>query len=164
MEGATRLLQQQKPAVALLDVQLLDGMITPVAELLRKVWDPIRVGGGYTGPELQKPALANALRVGKPVSEHRLLDALAQLMRTRRSPSSATDPGPGAGGPALQFPLYRALRRTFRRFKANSILSNPDLADSPFLIPRQTQSTAEDQCPLTRFQRARLQPPEPEIR
>jgi two-component system, response regulator PdtaR len=80
-EEALLLLRDNRPAAALLDVQLLNGMITPVAERLQTLRVPFVLVSGYTGPELQKPALANAPRVGKPVSEHHLLDTLAKALQ-----------------------------------------------------------------------------------
>ena len=73
------------PGAALLDVQLLNGMITPVAERLRSLAVPFVLVSGYTGPELQKPALANAPNVGKPVMKFRLLDALANAVQAAGS-------------------------------------------------------------------------------
>ena len=75
---ALLLLRQETPAVALLDVQLLNGMITPVAEMLRALEVPFILVTGYTGPELQKPALVGAPRISKPVERHRMLKALEQ--------------------------------------------------------------------------------------
>ena len=67
VEGALLLLRDNTPAVALLDVQLLNGMITPVAATLRALEVPFVLVSGYTGPELRKPALVGAPNVGKPV-------------------------------------------------------------------------------------------------
>jgi two-component system, response regulator PdtaR len=73
---ALLLLRDNTPAVALLDVQLVDGMITPVAEILQTLGVPFVLVSGYKGPELQQPALATAPYVSKPINEQRLLAAL----------------------------------------------------------------------------------------
>ena len=77
---ALDLIEEKQPEVVLLDVQLLNGMITPVAERLRTLGVPFILVSAYTGPELEKPILANAPHVDKPVSRSRLLAALEQAM------------------------------------------------------------------------------------
>ena len=80
---ALELLEDDKPRAALLDVQLLNGMITPVAERLQALGIPFVLVSAYTGPELEKPVLAQAPRVDKPVSPHRLLAALTDAVQAR---------------------------------------------------------------------------------
>lgn len=89
VEAALTLLTDNVLGAALLDVQLLNGMITPVAERLRSLAVPFVLISGYTGPELQKPALANAPNVGKPVMKFRLLDALANAVKAAAAGSGA---------------------------------------------------------------------------
>ncbi|MFZ1430545.1 MAG: hypothetical protein WAS21_27710 [Geminicoccaceae bacterium] len=81
VEDALKLLCEITPAAALLDVQLLNGMITPVAEWLRASGIPFVLVSAYTGPELQKPALVKAPSVAKPVSQPHLLDALVKAVQ-----------------------------------------------------------------------------------
>jgi CheY-like chemotaxis protein len=81
VEDALKLLGESTPAAALLDVQLLNGMITPVAERLQASGIPFVLVSGYAGPELQKPALAKAPSIAKPVSQPHLLDALVKAVQ-----------------------------------------------------------------------------------
>ena len=67
-------------------------MITPVAEKLRAIGVPFVLVSGYIGPELQKPALADAPRVEKPVNPPRLLLALTDAVQASR-PHSCSTPG-----------------------------------------------------------------------
>jgi CheY-like chemotaxis protein len=83
VDEALVLIRTKPPEVALLDVQLLNGMITPVAEELRALKVPFILVSGYTGPELRKPALADAPKLSKPVNEQRLRAALAKAMQAR---------------------------------------------------------------------------------
>ena len=80
VKDALDLLEEQTPGAALLDVQLLNGMSTPVAERLRALGIPFVLVSAYTGPELEKPILADAPRVDKPVRQSRLLAALANAV------------------------------------------------------------------------------------
>lgn len=77
---ALELLEDAELGAALLDVQLLNGMSTTVAERLRALGIPFVLVSAYTGPELEKPILANAPRVDKPVRQSRLLAALANAV------------------------------------------------------------------------------------
>jgi CheY-like chemotaxis protein len=75
------LIEDDRPRAALLDVQLLNGMITPVAERLQALEIPFVLVSAYSGPELHKPVLAAAPRVDKPISPPRLLAALANAVQ-----------------------------------------------------------------------------------
>jgi two-component system, response regulator PdtaR len=77
VDKALLLLRDNTPDVALLDVQLLDGLITPVAEILQTLGVPFVLVSGYTGAELQEPVLAGAPYISKPIHAQRLLAALA---------------------------------------------------------------------------------------
>ena len=77
---ALELIEGAEPGAALLDVQLLNGMSTTVAERLQALGIPFVLVSAYTGPELEKPILANAPRVDKPVRQSRLLAALANAV------------------------------------------------------------------------------------
>ena len=79
---ALRLLERKRPTVALLDVTLRDGTVTPVAEALRTQNVPFIVASAYDRPELVGgKVLAGAPNVGKPSEEHRLLAALEQFVK-----------------------------------------------------------------------------------
>ena len=78
---ALRLLEAKTPDVALLDVNLKDEMVTPVAEALRARGVPFVLASAYDRTQLLSAAvLAAAPNVGKPTSERRLLAALAQAV------------------------------------------------------------------------------------
>jgi len=78
---ALRLLDEELPAVALLDITLTGGTVTPVAEALRARNVPFIVVSAYSRPELVGGnALAGAPNVGKPTDERRLLAALEQVV------------------------------------------------------------------------------------
>jgi DNA-binding response OmpR family regulator len=80
VRAALGLLEAELPAVALLDVNLGDELVTPVAETLRARGVPFALASAYAKPEQYGgEILAGALNVGKPVGERRLLAALVQL-------------------------------------------------------------------------------------
>ncbi len=79
VKDALRLLETERPDVALLDVDLGGEMVTPVAVALRRLQVPF-VLSSACGPRVLGAidVLAEAPNVGKPASERRLLAALAQ--------------------------------------------------------------------------------------
>ncbi|MDK1489779.1 response regulator [Sinorhizobium sp. 7-81] len=78
---ALRLLDDELPAVALLDVTLKDGGVRPVAEALHAQNVPFVVASAYDQPELiGGDILAGAPNVGKPTEERRLLKVLEQVV------------------------------------------------------------------------------------
>ena len=80
VQGALRLLEDELPSVALLDVNLGKELVTPVAEFLKARNVPFAVVSAYDKPEkLGGEVLAGAPNVGKPTGERRLLAVLAQL-------------------------------------------------------------------------------------
>ncbi|MCA1369743.1 response regulator [Bradyrhizobium sp. BRP14] len=80
VEEALELLDEELPAVALLDVTLRDGAVTVVAEALRAQDVPFIVASAYSKPELiGGEILAGAPNVGKPTEERRLLTVLQQF-------------------------------------------------------------------------------------
>ncbi|WP_018236921.1 response regulator [Ensifer sp. BR816] len=82
-EEAIRLLDEELPAVALLDVTLRDGSVTPVAKALRAQSVPFVVASAYSKPELVGgEILAGAANVGKPTEERRLLAVLERAARS----------------------------------------------------------------------------------
>lgn len=81
IEEALDLLREQKPDVALLDVNLRGRMVTPVAEALRARGVPFVLASAYQHADAAAPGLAGAPNVGKPTSERRLLAALREAVR-----------------------------------------------------------------------------------
>ena len=80
VQRALSLLEDELPSFALLDVNLRDAVVTPVAEILRAANVPFAVASAYDRPEeFGGEVLMGVPNVGKPASEHRLLAALALL-------------------------------------------------------------------------------------
>jgi DNA-binding response OmpR family regulator len=80
VQVALRLLEDERPSVALLDVNLRHELVTPVAEALKEQGVPFAVASAYDRPEqIGGEILAGALNVGKPTGSRRLLAALAEL-------------------------------------------------------------------------------------
>ena len=80
VQAALRLLAEELPSVALLDVNLGNELITTVAETLKTQGVPFLVASAYGRPEqFGGEVLAGVPNVGKPTGERRLLAALAQL-------------------------------------------------------------------------------------
>jgi DNA-binding NtrC family response regulator len=78
---ALRLLDDERPVVALLDVALKEGTVTLVAEALRARNVPFVVASAYGRPELVGgEVLAGAPKVGKPTNERRLLELLERFV------------------------------------------------------------------------------------
>lgn len=80
VQTALRLIEDELPSVALLDINLGSELVTPVAEFLKERGVPFALASAYDKPEqIGGQVLAGAPNVGKPPSERRLLAALAQL-------------------------------------------------------------------------------------
>ncbi len=77
---ALRLLADERPDVALLDLNLRGELVTPVAEELRARGVPFVLASAYDGHKLGVAALAKAPSIGKPTDERRLLAALRQAV------------------------------------------------------------------------------------
>jgi len=83
VKKALALLQIQLPSVALLDVTLKDGTVTPVAEALRASDVPFVIASAYETPEdVGGAVLAGAINVGKPTDARDLLNTLEQVLRS----------------------------------------------------------------------------------
>lgn len=77
---ALRLIEEELPSIALLDVNLRGELVTPVAEILKARNVPFVVASAYDTPEqFGGEVLRGATNVGKPASEDRVLAALALL-------------------------------------------------------------------------------------
>ncbi|WP_222185031.1 response regulator [Geminicoccus harenae] len=82
VEEALDLLGTRLPDVAVLDVNLHGVMVTPVAEALARQNIPFVLTTAYQPSRLQgSVVLAEAVNVGKPVGERRLVQAIVQVMR-----------------------------------------------------------------------------------
>lgn len=83
VKEALGLLNDELPAVAILDVTLKDGAVTLVAEALRARSVPFVVASAYSRPELiGGDILAGAPNVGKPTEERRLISVLEHTVRS----------------------------------------------------------------------------------
>jgi DNA-binding response OmpR family regulator len=83
VEEALGLLDDELPAVAILDVTVRDGAVTLVAEALRARNVPFVVASAYSRPELiGGDILAGAPNVGKPTEERRLITVLEHAVRS----------------------------------------------------------------------------------
>jgi DNA-binding NtrC family response regulator len=81
VEEALGLLDDEFPAVAILDVTLRDGSVTRLAEALCERNVAFAVASAYSSPELIGGAvLAGAPNVGKPTEERRLVAVLKQIV------------------------------------------------------------------------------------
>jgi DNA-binding response OmpR family regulator len=79
---ALRLLRTTLPSLAILDVTLRDGVVSPVAAALRDLGVPFIVSSAYERPEaVGGKVLAGAINVGKPIDESRLVAALQDAIR-----------------------------------------------------------------------------------
>ncbi|AVA24792.1 response regulator [Rhizobium sp. NXC24] len=80
VEDALDLLQDERPDAAVLDVNLDDEKVTPVAILLRSLGVPFVLASACEKSELaQNAILANAVNVGKPTDMKGLLDVIQAL-------------------------------------------------------------------------------------
>ncbi|OAP35231.1 response regulator receiver protein [Sinorhizobium glycinis] len=83
VEEALELLDDELPAVALLDVTLRDGSVTRLAEALCERNVPFVVASAYSRPELiGGEILAGAPTVGKPTEERLLIAVLEKAVRS----------------------------------------------------------------------------------
>jgi len=82
IKAALRLLEEELPAVALLDVNLENEMVGPLAEVLKARHVPFAVASAYEKPEQYGgEVLAGAPNAGKPIDERRLTEILRKLTR-----------------------------------------------------------------------------------
>jgi DNA-binding LytR/AlgR family response regulator len=84
VEAALQLLSDAAPNAALLDVNLHEGRVTPVAQAC---WDrsvPFALVTGYGRLELEEPLLQSAPRVRKPFDRRAIHKVLAMVLRGDR--------------------------------------------------------------------------------
>ena len=82
------LVRRSRPHMALLDMQLKDGFVTPLAAALQQLKVPFGLVTGYRGKELDKPPLQGAPRLGKPYPASdlvRLIRVLREEVVRRRA-------------------------------------------------------------------------------
>jgi DNA-binding response OmpR family regulator len=80
IEDALFLLRTKRPDVAVLDLNVKDRFITPVAEILLAWGVPFLVASGQRLREPGIGLLGNVPWVDKPINEERLLTVLKQLL------------------------------------------------------------------------------------
>lgn len=79
-DDGVALVRCNRPHMALLDMQLEDGLVTPIAAVLQTLEVPFGLVTGYRGQELKQPPLQGAPRLTKPYSA----SDLARLVRVLR--------------------------------------------------------------------------------
>lgn len=77
-EGIARV-RRTEPHLAFLDVQLRDGLVTPLAALLTRLGVPFALITGFQGDELKQLPLSRAPRLSKPYRLSDLTHAAAHL-------------------------------------------------------------------------------------
>ena len=77
VQEALNLLEELRPDVALLDMNLRGELVFPVAKRLRQMDIPFVVASAYTSMDFEGgEVVASAMNIGKPISESHLLEAL----------------------------------------------------------------------------------------
>jgi CheY-like chemotaxis protein len=84
VEGALQLLSGTTPDAALLDVDLREARVTPVAQACRDRNVPFALVTGYGRLELEEPLLQSAPRVRKPFDRRAIHKVLAVVLRGDR--------------------------------------------------------------------------------
>ena len=81
VNAALALLRAERPAAAVLDVDLAGEWVTPVAEVLRAMSVPFILATGYGAAQLNvEPVLRDATNVGKPARSELLLRELREVL------------------------------------------------------------------------------------
>ncbi len=79
--GALQFLETTSPDIAVLDGNLRGVSVTPVALRLNELAIPFVLASAYSFKDIDgSDVLAQATNVGKPILEHRLLEALREAM------------------------------------------------------------------------------------
>jgi DNA-binding LytR/AlgR family response regulator len=86
VEGALKLLSDTTPHAALLDVNLRERHVTPVAQACRDRSVPFALVTGYGRLELEERLLQAAPRVYKPFDSRAIHSVLATMLKTDREP------------------------------------------------------------------------------
>lgn len=81
VEAALRLLENARPDVAMLDMNLRGELVIPVAVRLRSLGIPFVLSSAYRGLSFDgAEVLADAENIGKPISEQHVLKALGRAI------------------------------------------------------------------------------------
>lgn len=84
---ALELLRHVRPDAAILDVNLAEERVTPVAEVLKAMAVPFVLASGYIAADLgSEPVLRDAVNIGKPTGSRRLLAELSRLLPAAERP------------------------------------------------------------------------------
>lgn len=81
MADALALLQAERPDLALLDIGLRDGLVTPLARHLAELGVPFALMTGYSLGRLPEPALQAAPCLSKPYQLNELVAMLLHLVQ-----------------------------------------------------------------------------------
>ena len=84
VEGALQLLSDTTPDAALLDANLREDRVTPVAQACRDRSIPFALVTGYGRLELEEPLLQSAPRAHKPFDRRAIHKVLAIVLRVDR--------------------------------------------------------------------------------
>ena len=84
LEGALKLLSETTPDAALLDANLREGLVTPVAQACRDRSVPFALVTDYGRLELDEPFLQSAPRVSKPFDSRAIHKVLAIVLKGDR--------------------------------------------------------------------------------
>jgi DNA-binding response OmpR family regulator len=83
VQAALKLLDQHRPDAAVLDMNLRNEMVTPVAQILRQMAVPFAIASAYgTSAWLHDDALNGAPSLGKPTSPTKLIAVMQELLTT----------------------------------------------------------------------------------
>lgn len=83
IDAALRLLEDERPDVAVLDVNLRGQLVLPVAERLLSLHIPFVLASAYSSPDFEgSEALEDVENVRKPINERRLVEALRRAVMT----------------------------------------------------------------------------------
>jgi CheY-like chemotaxis protein len=80
VKAALELLGRERPDAALLDVNLLDGVVVPVAELLASTGVPFMLLTAYQPQHVDRSLLKQAPHLGKPISKAELRRSLREIL------------------------------------------------------------------------------------
>jgi CheY-like chemotaxis protein len=83
--AALSLVQQARPDLALLDAELADGSVAPLATLLRRMEVPFAVVTGHAAEDLAEEVLRDAPCLLKPYTHEEVEAVLLRLLRPRPS-------------------------------------------------------------------------------
>lgn len=81
VSAALKLLDQHRPDAAVLDLNLRNEMVTPVAQVLRRMTVPFAIASAYSSSQWpQDDTLQGVPSLGKPTSPTRLIAVLHELL------------------------------------------------------------------------------------